>query len=168
MAFVTVSIKAGVEHLQDQFSSILGGFETDRIVVVEDTLPAVIRSSGDILADVHSKTKESELAMHLMIQDSKFTELKRSASRGGNLQNRRPMSHGVTEGRPFNQRISLPSAKEISVFDHDSDADIGFGDIDHAEEEVSRDGVKKASSNIIAIEERRKLRSRKVDDGATS
>mmetsp|Transcript_17931 Transcript_17931/g.39090 ORF Transcript_17931/g.39090 Transcript_17931/m.39090 type:complete len:561 (-) Transcript_17931:406-2088(-) len=161
LAFVMVSIKAGVEHLRDKFTSLSPDFEIEHAVAIDDTiLPEVIRSSGDILVDVHTKTKDSEIQMHLMIQDSRFTELRRSASRGGNLQSRRPMSHGlVTESvRPFNQRISLPSAKEISAFDHESDADIGFGDIDHAEEEISRDGVKKASSNIIATEERRKLR----------
>ncbi|KAL7538971.1 hypothetical protein ACHAXR_008922 [Thalassiosira sp. AJA248-18] len=161
LAFVMVSIKAGVEHLRDKFTSLpTNEFELEGDVR-EDTLPDVIRSSGDLLVDVHTKTKDSELQMHLTIQDSKLTELKRSASR---VQNRRPMSHGATEGIPFNQRISLPSAKEISAFDHDSDAETGFGDID-AEEEISRDGVKKASSNIIATEERRKLRSRKPEDG---
>jgi len=164
LALVVVSIKAGVEHLRDKFTSLPDEFEVEHGVVIEGTLPDVIRSSGDILVDVHTKTKDSELEMHLMIQDSKFTELKRAASRGDNLQSRRPMSHGAPEGRPFNQRIPLPSAKEISAFDHDSDAETGLGDID-AEEEISRDGVKKASSNIIATEERRKLRSRKPDDG---
>ncbi|KAL7547181.1 hypothetical protein ACHAWF_010501 [Thalassiosira exigua] len=161
MAFVVVSIKAGVEHLRDKFTGLVDDFEVDGGGLTEETLPEAIRSSGDILVDVHTKTRDDELQMHLMYQDSKLSGLERSASR---LQSRRPMSHGAPEGRPFNQRISLPSAKEISAFDHDSDVDTGFGDID-AEEEISRDGVKKASSNIIATEERRKLRSRKPDDG---
>mmetsp|Transcript_16356 Transcript_16356/g.35338 ORF Transcript_16356/g.35338 Transcript_16356/m.35338 type:complete len:560 (-) Transcript_16356:1196-2875(-) len=165
LAFVLVSIKAGVEHLRDKLASLPGDeFEVGHGIIVEDTLLDVIRSSGDILVDVHAKTKDSELQMHLMIQDSKFSELKRSASRGGNLQNRRPMTHGATEGRPFNQRISLPSAREVSAFDENCDAETVFADID-VEEEISRDGVKKASSNIIAMEERRQLRSRNPDDG---
>ena len=165
LAFVIVSIKAGVEHLRDKFVILPEDeFEITRGPIEEDTLPDVIRSSGDVLVDVHTKTKDSELQMHLSIQDSKFTELKRSASRGGNLQNRRPMSHGYTESIPFNQRITLPSAKEATAFDVERDCDTGFGEVD-AEEEISRDGVKKASSNIIATEERRQLRSRKTDDG---
>lgn len=165
LAFVIVSIKAGVEHLRDKLVVLPGDeFDVENEVVEEDTLPGVIRSSGDVLVDVHTKTKDNELQMHLTIQDSKFTELKRSASRGGNLQSRRPMSHGYTEGRPFNQRIPLPSAKELLVFDRDRDTDADFGDVD-VDEEISRDGVKKASSNIIATEERRQLRSRKTDDG---
>mmetsp|Transcript_46182 Transcript_46182/g.97020 ORF Transcript_46182/g.97020 Transcript_46182/m.97020 type:complete len:556 (-) Transcript_46182:33-1700(-) len=161
LALVVVSVKAGIEHLRDKLTCLPDEFEVDHGDIIEDNLPDIIRSSGDILVDAHTKTNENELQMHLNIQDSKLKELKRSASR---LQDRRPMSHGATEERPFNQRIPLPSAKEISVFDHDSDAETGRGDID-AEEEISRDGVKKASSNIIAIEERRKLRSRKPDDG---
>ena len=158
---MVVSIKVGVEHVRDKFKILPNEFDVDLGAVANDALPDVIRSSGDILVDLHTKTKESELQMHLMIQDTKFTELERSASR---LQNRRPMSHGATEGRPLNQRIPLPSAKEVSVFDYDIiDAETGLGDMD-AEEEISRDGVKKESSNIIATEERRKLRSRMPQD----
>ena len=67
------------------------------------------------------------------------------------------MSQGSTGVRPFNQRILLPFAKDILVFDHDSDTEIAVGEFD-AKEEISRNGVKKASSNIIAMEERRSLR----------
>lgn len=157
-----VSIKAGVEHLRDQFTSLPDDeFEVEHGPVREEALPDIIRSSGDILVDVDTQTKDSELEMHLMVQDSKLVELKQSASR---ISNRRPMSHGATEGRPFNQRISLPSAKEVSAFDHDSDGETGLGDMG-ADEEISRDGVKQASRNIIAIEERRQLRSRNPDEG---
>lgn len=162
LALVMVSIKAGVEHLRDQFSSLPIEFRVPG-GVTEDTLPDVVRCSGDRLVDVHTKTKDSELQMRLTLQDTKCTELERSASA---LQSRRPMSHGAPSGgRPFNQRIPLPSAKEVSAFDHDSDDDAGIGGDDAGCEEISRDGVKRASSNIVAMEERRKLRSRKPEDG---
>ena len=164
IAFLIVSIKAGVEHLRDKFTSLHGSeFDVGHGALTEDQLPYVIRSSGDLLVDVLTKTEDSELQMHLNIQDSKITELARLSSHS-KLQNRRPMSQGATGIRPFNQRISLPSAKEISVFDHDSDTDIAVGEFD-AEEEISRDGVKKASSNIIAMEERRSLRTVRPEDG---
>ena len=162
LALVIVSISAGVEHVRDKLGVLPEEFDVDNDIIIEDTLPDVIRASGDTLVDVHNKTREKELKMHLMIQDTKFTELKRSASRGGNLQVGL-LGKNDTKGKPFNQRITLPSAKEISAFEPDNGAEIGFGDVD-AEEEISRDGVKKASSNIIATEERRKLRSRKIED----
>ena len=155
MAFIMVSIKAGVEHLRDQFASLPEDeFDVGRGPIAEDMLPGVIRDSGDILVDVHTKTKDCELQN----VDSKFTELKREASRGGGLQSRRPMSHGATENRPFNRRITLPSAKESTAFD-DSEDEAGWGDLD-AEEEISRSGIKKQSSHLIATEERRRMRSR--------
>lgn len=156
IAYLIVSIKAGVEHLRDKFTSLHGGeFDVRHEALTEDQLPDVIRSSGDLLVDVLTKTEDSELQN---IEDSASTELARSASRK-NLINRRPMSQGATGVRPFNQRISLPSAKEITAFDHDSDTEVGVGEID-AEESISRDGVKKTSSNIIAMEGRRSIRPR--------
>ena len=156
IAFLIVSIKAGVEHLRDKFTSLHGGeFDLGHEALTEDQLPDVIRSSGDLLVDVLTKTEDSELQN---IEDSTTKELPRSASHK-NLINRRPMSQGATVVRPFNQRISLPSAKEVTTFDHDSDVELGVGEFD-AEESISRDGVKKASSNIIAMEGRRTLRPR--------
>ena len=161
-AFVVISIKAGVEHLRDKFSSLPDEFEVWKGPILEDTLPDVIQASGDLLVDVHTKTKDNELQMHLTIQDSKLTELRQSASR---VHNRRPMTHGATEGKPLNQRITLPSAKEASAFEHYSDDEAEYNDIDAAEE-LTREGVKRSSLNIIASEERRKMRSQRPDGTA--
>lgn len=159
LALVMVSIQTGIELIREKFVVLpTDEFDVGQPMIIEETLSDVIRSSGDVLVDVHSKTKENELQMDLQTQDTKFTELKRATSQSSNLQARRPMTSGVTEDRPFNQRITLPSAKEISVFDQDDGDESVFGVVD-ALEELSRDGVKKASSNIIATEERRKLRS---------
>ena len=80
-------------------------------------------------------------------------------SRGATaLQTRRPLTCGARE-RPFNQRISLPSAKEATAFDDESCADLA--PIDEDDLAVARAGVKKSSYNVVAMEERRALRSRK-------
>jgi hypothetical protein len=105
-------------------------------------------------------TKDKEFDMYIKVQDSKFTEFTRASREL--LENRRPMTHGATEDRPFNQRISLRSTKGTSAFGTYTNSETDFGEFE-AEEEISRDGVKKASSNIIAMEERRKLRSTKPD-----
>lgn len=160
-----VSIKAGVEHLREKFTSLSNSSEDefdlgehDDIEVVEDNLPDIIRSSGDILVDVHKRTKTNELQIHLDEQDTKLIQLKQSASYDS-LDNRRPMTGGATENRPFNRRIALPSAKESAAFDSgisDNDDESVYDDIGD-QEEISRDGVKKSSFNVIAIEEKRRL-----------
>ena len=155
-----VSIKAGVEHLRDKFTSLPANeFDIEHHgTIVEDALPDVIRSSGDILVNVHTKTKDNELQRRLDIQDSKFTELKQSAAATiSDIHNRRPMTGGATENRPFNRRITLPSAKERSVYSREeSDGEesaYGDNNID-AEDEITRNGLKKSSSIILAQSKR--------------
>ena len=155
-----MSIKAGMEHICEK---IPDEFERDHRIFTEQLLPDVMRSTGDILVDIHKKSRENELNMDLDMQDSRETKLNKSALRVGSLHVRRPVTAGISEERSFNQRIVLPSAKDITVFDEESDDETRFGELD-AEEEISREGVKRASSNIIAVEERRKLRSRKPED----
>ena len=51
----------------------------------------------------------------------------------------------ISHARPFNQRISLPSAKD-DIYEDRNECEV-FGDLD--EEELSRDIVKKASTQIL-------------------
>lgn len=150
-----------MEHIREKFPK---SFSDDHAIQTDTILPDVIRSSGDALVDIDSKAKENELALDLDEQDTRVTELnKASSAAANNLHIRRPMTAGISEETNFNQRIVLPSAKNAFAFESDSDDEIGYVEID-AEEEISREGVKRASSNIIATEERRALRSRKPDD----
>ena len=164
VSLLIMSIKAGVEHLREKFTNLRGFAEFDVVsghgTLLEDQLSAVIRSSGDLLVDVLRKTEDNELQQ--LVEPSSpppppVSNQQQYAAK--NLQNRRPTTtQGVNGGdRPFNQRITLPSAKETSAFDHDFSETEEFGtssDFD-AEEEISRDGVKKASSIVIAMEDRR-------------
>ena len=164
VSLLIMSIKAGVEHLREKFTYLRGFAEFDVVsghgTLLEDQLSAVIRSSGDLLVDVLRKTEDNELQR--LVEPSSpppppVSNQQQYAAK--NLQNRRPTTtQGVNGGdRPFNQRITLPSAKETSAFDHDFSETEEFGtssDFD-AEEEISRDGVKKASSIVIAMEDRR-------------
>ena len=61
--------------------------------------------------------------------------------------------------RPFNQRISLPSTRG-DEFEQSPAYDEGFGDID--EDELSRDRVKKMSSQLISALERKKAKEKKA------
>lgn len=161
VSMLIMSIKAGVEHLRVKFTNLRGFAESDVVgglkALSEDQLSAVIRSSGDLLVDVLRKTEDNELQQ--LVEPSPPSVSNQQQYAVKNLQNRRPTTtQGVNGGdRPFNQRITLPSAKETSAFDHDFCDTEEFGSSGEfdAEEEISRDGVKKASSIVIAMEDRR-------------
>jgi len=160
MAFLLISIKAGMEHVIKKFSVLpKGEFEVGQDSLLVHGLPEIIRTSGNALVEMYTISKDKELDVQLHTHDKKFTELTRASREI--LQNRRPMTHGATEDRPsLNQQIYLRAAKGISAFGNYTDSETDFGEFDAAEDEISRDEVKKASSNIIAMEERRKLRSK--------
>ena len=164
MAFLIISIKAGMEHVIEKFSILpKGEFEVGQDSLSIHRLPEIIRTSGNALMEMNTMTKDKELDVQPNVHDTKFTELTRASREI--LQNRRPMTHGATEDRQsLNQRISLRATKGISSFGNYTDGETDFGEFDTAEDEISRDGVKKASSNIIATEERRRLRSTKPEN----
>ncbi len=158
MAFLLISIKAGMEHVMKKISVLpKGEFEVGQDSLLVHRLPEIIRTSGNSIVEMYTMTKDKELDVQLHAHDKKFTELTRASREI--LQNRRPMTHGATEDRP--SLNCLRAAKGISAFGNYSDIETDFGEFDAAEDEISRDEVKKASSNIIAMEERRKLRSTK-------
>ena len=164
VSVLIMSIKAGVEHLREKFTNLRGFAEFDVVgghgALSEDQLSAAIRSSGDLLVDVLRKTEDNELQQLVEPSPPPSVSDQQQQYAAKNLQNRRPTTtQGVNGGdRPFNQRITLPSAKETSAFDHDYNDNEEFGTLGEfdAEEEISRDGVKKASSIVInAMEDRR-------------
>ena len=168
LAFVMVSIKAGVEHLRDKFTSLPPDeFDVDHGVVVEDTLPEAIRSSGDLLVDVHTKTNDDELQQCLDQQDSKLSELKQQTSK---LQSRRPTTAGASENRPdFNRRIEIRSARDVGVFDNcDSDSESSTYSRDVDDVEISRGGVKKSSWQLLSRKEEEERKQRLLQSASTN
>jgi len=162
LAFVMVSIKAGVEHLRDKFTSLPSDeFDVDHGVVVEDTLPEAIRSSGDLLVQI----KDSELQQCLDQQDSKLSELKQQTSK---LQSRRPCTAGASENRP-GFRITLPSAKDVGAYnscDSDSDSSTYSRDVDDVE--ISRGGVKKSSWQLLSRKEEEERKQRLLQSASSN
>ena len=80
LALVMVSIRAGVEHLQDKLVC-LPHDEFDRsagkVLEGEEALPETIRKCGDALVNCHNSTKDSELRFETEKNDARFDELKR-------------------------------------------------------------------------------------------
>lgn len=160
-----VSTKAGVEHLCAKLFDLPDEFDVDSGNLMEMALPDIIRSSGDILLDVHARANDhvtvDEFNKHSTdianLSSNKVTRFSPQIER--NLQSRRPTTRGASEVRvPFNQRIPLRSAKERTVFDQDvSEDDDGaeFGDL--GMDTISRKTLKKMSYHIVAAEERKRL-----------
>lgn len=147
-----VSTKTGVEHLREKLFVLPDEYNVDRGVLTETSLPDVIRSSGDILLDVHNNNVNNNPQ-----EDGCNYVFSPQVER--NLQSRRPVTRGAAEvSISFNQRISLPSAKERTVFDqedYDDDETADFGDL--GMEGLSRSTLKKISYQIVASEERKRL-----------
>ena len=161
-----VSTKAGVEHLRAKLVDLPDEFDVDSGNLY---LPDIIRSSGDILLDVHARandntadefnnkhsTKESN---NTSSNSNKVTRFSPQIETESNLQSRRPTTRGAAEvSVPFNQRITLRSAKERAAFDQDDSDDDGadFGDL--GMDTISRKTLKKMSYHIVAAEERKRL-----------
>lgn len=179
-----VSTKAGVEHLRAKLFDLPDEFDVDSCNITVTSLSDVIRSSGDILLDVHTRANETAAEFNRMGMDHSTNDSNSSSSSSSNnkvtrfspqiidrnLQSRRPTTRGAAEvSVPFNQRISLRSAKERAVFDQDdSDDDVGgadFGDL-----AISRKTLKKMSYHIVAEFERRRAATKQqhealVDNG---
>ena len=60
----------------------------------------------------------------------------------------------IKDMRPFNQHIVLPSARDEQLYETGSNADADFGEVN--EEELSRDRVKKASTQILQVQQKKK------------
>lgn len=148
-----ISTKTGVEHLREKLFVLPDEYNVDRGVLTETSLPDVIRSSGDILLDVHNNNVNNNPHQEDGCNYVFSPQVER------NLQSRRPVTRGAVEvSVSFNQRISLPSAKERTVFDqedHDDDETADFGDL--GMEGLSRSTLKKISYQIVASEERKRL-----------
>jgi len=160
-----VSTKAGVEHLREKLFDLPDEFDVDSGNLTETSLPDVIRSSGDILLDVVHSTANHDAAAkfhHVSSTNdsnsSSTNKVRFSPEIDRNLQSRRPTTRGAAEvSVPFNQRISLRSAKERTAFDQDEcDYDgTDFGDL--GMDTISRKTLKKMSYHIVAAEERKRL-----------
>mmetsp|Transcript_844 Transcript_844/g.1292 ORF Transcript_844/g.1292 Transcript_844/m.1292 type:complete len:623 (+) Transcript_844:31-1899(+) len=160
-----VSTKAGVEHLRAKLFDLPDEFDVDSDNLMEMSLPDIIRSSGDILLDVNARANDNTAGEfnnkhstnETNSSSNKVTRF--SPQIDSNLQSRRPTTRGAAEvSVPFNQRISLRSARERAAFDQDdSDDDNGadFGDL--GMDTISRKTLKKMSYHIVAAEERKRL-----------
>jgi hypothetical protein len=148
LSSIVITAKSGVKNLQEKLENIGKELNVEKIVFDESDPVSSVWSAGTILVELVARTRERDMSELLEEKNSENDEI-RSLEENNNSE---------TICRPFNQRVSLPSAKDGTLFDEFDDDDDNFGDID--DEELSRDRVKKASSQIIRAQKRKKAKEK--------
>lgn len=153
---ILISVTAGVRHLQNKIDIVREEVGGGKVSFSEKAVVNVLKASGDVLIEVLSRirlkrnraettTERDSYDHHRITNDLDVFDALDTLS-----------EDEVQESRPFNQRVLLPSVRG-DYFDNKSNMDDGFDELD--EEEISRDRVKKNSSQIVHAQERKKTRA---------
>jgi hypothetical protein len=142
--------KAGIEHLSEKLDNVRE--DKQQIQISDDTIENVLYSNETTLV---------ELAQQIALHEEKEGALENAPSSATLLQD-------DSVSRPFNQRVSLPSGmgEEIGGDEILDDGD----DMDEAEFEagdtdMSRERVKKASDQIILLQDKKTKKRTKKGEG---
>ncbi|KAE8904315.1 hypothetical protein PF005_g23040 [Phytophthora fragariae] len=178
LAKVLIGVKAGVEHLVDKMESVR---EDDQVIVVTDeTIVEAFQESEITLTHLLSQIKlvgaahstPSMIDSSAMGQQKKLDGARAAMARRPSLKNVTG-SNLIPEGlgldadilvaRPFNQRIALPGTDGLTAEELEMDDTGGAGAngailLDDMEEALSRDRVKRASSQVIMAQDKKKKR----------
>ncbi len=135
-----ISAKSGIKHLHDKVEKIASELTTEKVQFDETNPAASLWSIGNVLVELIARIREHEMNE---LHDLDYEKLD---GEGFNPPTNFDVIENIQHVRPFNQRILLPSAKE-DIYDDDRHSSEIYGDLD--EEELSRDRVKKASTQIL-------------------
>ena len=149
-----------MKHIQDKVELVRVELNSDPVPLTDATLSDALWSAGDILVELLARIRERELSdLHHQHNDKNTrSEDQIMTTDDGGTDYLNPIDEAdfINENRPYNQRVVLPSAKDADAFETNSYNDDVFDDLDG--EELSRDIVKKASTQIIKAQERKKAR----------
>ncbi|EEY63524.1 uncharacterized protein PITG_15874 [Phytophthora infestans T30-4] len=168
LAKVLIGVKAGVEHLVDKMESVR---EDDQVVVVtDDTIVEALQESEITLAHLLSQIKlagaastssmELSAIQHKKIDSTRVpvAALKNAMATGSLIPEGLGLDADVLVARPYNQRIALPGTDGLTAEELEMD-DMGANGgmlLDDTEEALSRDRVKRASSQVIMAQDKKK------------
>jgi hypothetical protein len=142
---VLMSAKSGVKHLQQKIIAIGQDTDVQKGEFLDSNLASILWSTGNVMVEIMARIRDDEMVALHDIDGSNLPLL------GTNEMNTSLEYETKLQGlRPFNQRISLPSARD-NLFENDSSSEV-FNDVD--EEELSRDRVKKASTQLIRAQKK--------------
>lgn len=149
-----ISAKSGIKHLHDKIEKIGSELIADKIEFDDSNPAASLWSIGNVLVELIARLREHEMnELHDLDYPNHDYEGFGSPSRGFDLVD------NIQNVRPFNQRILLPSAKD-DIYENERNNSEIYGDLD--EEELSRDKVKKASTQILRAANRTKATKSKT------
>lgn len=173
---IIISMKAGVGHLQDKLESVRDDVGGKRIDVADETVAEVLREGEITLTNVIRRIKAAEDDMrhaHMTSFGGDPAAASSAATAGGNKTKRVGENGGaatvgeesdINISRPFNQRIDL-LLDELGLeqggdgTDYLADAN---GEMD--DDELTRDKVKRASTQILQQIDKRKRKAPKKKD----
>ena len=144
LAKILINAKAGVDHLSEKLETVRG--DRRPIQINDETLVEVMYQCETILQDVQSKVRRIQEERGIYV--TKKIEDKPDDGTDA----------AVMRARPFNQRISLPDSDGLTMMDEDGDEEVGE---DIEEEELTRDKIKKASSQLTTAHDRRLKKQRR-------
>lgn len=171
LAKVLIAVKAGVEHLVDKMESVR---DDDQVVVVTDeTIVAALQDSEAILVRLMGQVKAASATAASTskpkagnpVMMTRMGTVKRALTTPASPSATSANSTDVSDSemllsRPYNQRIALPGTNGLtsSELEHD---EMGGGHghvhnlLDDPEEALSRDRVKRASSQVIMAQDKK-------------
>ena len=111
---VLMSAKSGVKHLQQKIIAIGQDTDVQKGEFLDSNLASILWSTGNVMVEIMARIRDDEMVALHDIDGSNLPLL------GTNEMNTSLEYETKLQGlRPFNQRISLPSARD-NLFENDS------------------------------------------------
>merc|ERR1719473_83306 len=152
---VLISVKAGVNHIQDKLEGLREEVNGQRIELTDETVVNVLYENEKVLLELLARIKASkdEDAIVAGVAKSAGLDDDEAAADAPAAAGSLVDDDEIMQARPFNQRIDLPLSDEEWEGDGPLKDD-GLPDVD--EEELTRDKVKKASTQIMLAQDKKK------------
>jgi len=172
LAKMLISVKAGIKHLQDKVSVVRDETGGRHVELTDETVVSVLVETEKTIITLIARMKAAR-AEDLIFRaqhgngEAEGEEGKVTADEdemlikiGGTVQ-LEEIDDTVLQARPHNQRIELPSMDEDGNEPHIRSDDV-LAEVD--EEELTRDKVKKASTQLMSQQEKKKKKPKKRRD----
>lgn len=155
---IIIAMKAGVGHLQDKLESVRDDVGGRKIEISDETVAEVLRESEMTLTNVIRRIKAAEDDMR-HIQMTAFAadntnKLKKNIDTTSSVGD----ESDVNVSRPFNQRIDLllDDLGGLDINNNDGTDYLGDAGAEMDDDELTRDKVKRASTQILQQIDKRK------------
>jgi len=151
LAKMLIAVKAGVKHLQDKLEGVREEVGGKQLQLTDETTVRVMSENEKMMV---------ELLARIRVAADDESMINNSATENTSEQKTNDVDEmELLRTRPYNQRIDLPLLDEDwddggALKDND---DLLNGELD---DELTRDKVKKASSQILIAQDKRKLKKK--------